>query len=156
VERQQPRPYPVNSNERRSAVPPPPGPATRPSPTTYTQEILVEAWRSAKQPDAPDDQRRWLVGVARALFREADLLVLDGPTAALDPRAEQALFERFAHLVEEKTALIISHRLGPARFADRIIVMEHGRIVEQVSHDALMQRNGPYAKMLAAQADWYR
>lgn len=96
------------------------------------------------------------VALARAFFRDADLLILDEPTAALDPKAEQALFERFAHLIHNKTALMISHRLGIVRFADRIVVMEDGAIVEQGSHAELIARQGRYATMFAAQASWYR
>lgn len=96
------------------------------------------------------------IALARAFFRDADLLILDEPTAALDPMAEQALFERFAHLTHGKTALMISHRLGIARFADRIVVMEDGAVVEQGSHAELIARQGRYAAMFAAQASWYQ
>lgn len=96
------------------------------------------------------------IALARAFFRESRFLVMDEPTAALDPLAEQRLFERFSSLAEGKTALTISHRLGPARFADRVIVMNGGRIVESGHHNDLMVRNGPYAKMFRAQAEWYR
>jgi ATP-binding cassette subfamily B protein len=96
------------------------------------------------------------VALARAFFRDADLLVLDEPTAALDPLAELALFQRFAELVEGRTAIMISHRLGAARLADRVIVLREGRIVEQGRHDALVAGGGLYASMFAAQAQWYR
>lgn len=96
------------------------------------------------------------VALARAFFRDADLLVLDEPTAALDPLAELALFERFSALAEGRTALMISHRLGMARLADRVIVLQEGEIVEEGSHDELVARGGVYARMFAAQAQWYR
>ena len=96
------------------------------------------------------------VALARAFFRDADLLVLDEPTAALDPLAELALFERFAELTKGKTAIMISHRLGAARLADRVIVMKDGRIVEVGHHDALVDRGGEYARLFGAQAQWYR
>jgi len=96
------------------------------------------------------------VALARAFFRDADLLVLDEPTAALDPLAELALFERFAELVEGRTAIMISHRLGAARLADRVIVLQDGQIVEQGHHDALVDQGGVYAALFAAQAQWYR
>jgi len=96
------------------------------------------------------------VALARAFFRDADLLILDEPTAALDPLAELALFTRFAELVQGRTAIMISHRLGAARLADRIVVVEHGRIVEEGPHDALITQDGRYAAMFAAQAQWYR
>lgn len=96
------------------------------------------------------------VALARAFFRDSRFLVMDEPTAALDPLAEQRLFERFSALAEGRTALTISHRLGPARFADRVIVMDAGRIVESGHHDDLMARNGLYARMFRAQSEWYR
>ncbi|HET7770281.1 MAG TPA: ATP-binding cassette domain-containing protein, partial [Chloroflexota bacterium] len=96
------------------------------------------------------------IALARAFFREADFLLLDEPTAALDPLAELALFERFADLTAGRTAVMISHRLGAARLADRVIVMKDGRIVEDGHHDALVRAGGEYARLFAAQAQWYR
>jgi ATP-binding cassette subfamily B protein len=96
------------------------------------------------------------LALARAFFRRSRFLVLDEPTAALDPIAEQSIFADFANLAHGRTALMISHRLGPARFADRIIVMEDGSIIEQGCHDDLIAANGAYAHMYAAQAEWYR
>ncbi|MGH2560174.1 MAG: ABC transporter ATP-binding protein [Thermomicrobiales bacterium] len=96
------------------------------------------------------------IALARAFFRDADLLVLDEPTAALDPLAELALFERFAALVKGRTAIMVSHRLGAARVADRIVVLRAGEIVEQGHHDDLIARDGAYAALFAAQAQWYR
>jgi len=96
------------------------------------------------------------VALARAFFRDADLLVLDEPTAALDPLAELALFERFAALTEGRTAIMISHRLGAARLADRVIVLRGGRVIEDGHHDALVAAGGEYARLFAAQAQWYR
>ena len=96
------------------------------------------------------------VALARAFFRDADLLILDEPTAALDPLAELALFERFAALTEGRTAIMISHRLGAARLADRVLVLREGRIVEDGHHIALVASGGEYAKLFAAQAQWYR
>jgi len=96
------------------------------------------------------------LALARAFFRQADLLVLDEPTAALDPLAELALFRRFAELVQGHTAIMISHRLGMARLADRVIVLEHGAIVEEGTHAALIAAGGRYARMFEAQAQWYR
>lgn len=96
------------------------------------------------------------VALARAFLRESRFLILDEPTAALDPKAEQAIFARFADLAMGRTALMISHRLGPARYADRILVMHDGSIVESGTHDDLVAANGRYAAMWAAQAEWYR
>jgi ATP-binding cassette, subfamily B, bacterial len=96
------------------------------------------------------------IALARAFFRDADLLVLDEPTAALDPLAELAIFERFAELAAGRTAVMISHRLGAARVADRVIVLQEGVIVEEGHHDTLIAQGGVYAALFAAQAQWYR
>jgi ATP-binding cassette subfamily B protein len=96
------------------------------------------------------------LAIARAYLRDAAVLVLDEPTAALDARAEVEVYRRFRDMAEGKTVLLISHRLGSARLADRIIVLEHGRIVEEGSHAELVARGGRYATMYTAQAQWYR
>lgn len=95
------------------------------------------------------------VAMARAFVRDAQLIVLDEPTAALDPRAELEVFGKFVELVRGKTALLISHRLGSARLADRIIVLDGGKVAETGSHDELMAAGGLYAELFKTQAQWY-
>ena len=96
------------------------------------------------------------IALARAYLREAQVLVLDEPTAALDARSEYEVFERFNELTESKMALFISHRFSTVRMAERIIVLENGAIVEEGSHDRLMMRGGRYAEMFELQASSYR
>lgn len=95
------------------------------------------------------------LAIARAGYRDADVLALDEPTAALDPMAEVDIFRRFARLAEGRTTLLVSHRLGMARLADRIIVIEHGRMIEDGTHGELRAAGGRYAEMWAMQARWY-
>jgi ATP-binding cassette subfamily B protein len=83
------------------------------------------------------------------------MIVLDEPTAAIDPLEETRIYRKFAALAEGKTAIVVTHRLGSARIADRIIVMKDGRVTEEGSHDELMRKNGLYAEMFSAQAQWY-
>ena len=96
------------------------------------------------------------VALARAYLRDAQLLILDEPTAALDARSELEVFERFAELTEGKMALLISHRFSTVRMADRIVVLEGGRLVEEGTHSALMALVGRYAGMFEMQAASYR
>ncbi|WP_344204532.1 ABC transporter ATP-binding protein [Nonomuraea bangladeshensis] len=96
------------------------------------------------------------IAVARGFHRDADLLICDEPTAALDARAEHALFERIRGHADGRTVLLITHRLASVRLADRIYVLEHGKVVEQGDHDALMARGGLYADLYGLQAAAYR
>jgi ATP-binding cassette subfamily B protein len=96
------------------------------------------------------------IALGRAYMREAQLLILDEPTAALDARAEYEVFERFKELTQGKTAVLISHRFSTVRMADRILVVEHGRVQEIGSHEELLARNGRYAELFALQAAGYR
>jgi ABC-type multidrug transport system fused ATPase/permease subunit len=97
------------------------------------------------------------VAIARATLRDAAaVLVLDEPTAALDARAEVDVYRQFRDLAQGKSVLFISHRLGSARLADRILFLEDGRITAEGSHAALMAAHGRYAEMYSLQAAWYR
>jgi ATP-binding cassette, subfamily B, bacterial len=96
------------------------------------------------------------IALARAYLREAQVLVLDEPTAALDARAEYEVFARFNELTVGKMALFISHRFSTVRMAERIIVLENGAIAEEGSHDRLMMHGGRYAEMFELQASSYR
>lgn len=95
------------------------------------------------------------VAIARGLYRVNDFIVLDEPTSAIDPIEETKIYKQFAHLAEGKYALIVTHRIGSAKLADRIIVMDAGKIVDIGTHDELLARPGQYAKMWEAQAQWY-
>ncbi len=96
------------------------------------------------------------LALARAYLRDAQLLILDEPTASLDARSELEVFERFAELTDGKMALLISHRFSTVRMADRIVVLEGGRLVEEGSHSQLMALGGRYAEMFEMQAANYR
>ncbi len=96
------------------------------------------------------------LALARAYLREAQVLILDEPTAALDARAEFEVFERFNELTVGKMALFISHRFSTVRMAERIIVLEDGAIAEEGTHDRLVERGGHYAEMFELQASSYR
>ncbi|MHC1479774.1 ABC transporter ATP-binding protein [Frateuria aurantia] len=96
------------------------------------------------------------IAIARAYIRDAQLLILDEPTSALDARAEAEVFERFKALTEGRSAVIISHRFSTVRIADRIVVLQRGRVLESGSHEALMARGGHYAELFELQAAGYR
>jgi ATP-binding cassette subfamily B protein len=96
------------------------------------------------------------IALARAYMRNAQLLILDEPTAALDARAEHAVFQRFADLTEGKSAILISHRFSTVRMADRILVLEGGQIQESGTHSELLQQGGRYAELFNLQASGYR
>jgi ATP-binding cassette, subfamily B, bacterial len=96
------------------------------------------------------------MALARAYLRDAQLLILDEPTAALDARSEHEVFQRFAELTKGKMALLISHRFSTVKMADRILVLEDGKIAEQGAHSDLVGQSGIYAQMFELQAASYR
>ncbi len=106
------------------------------------QELSVGEWQK--------------VALARAFLREAQILVLDEPTASLDAKQEYEIFRRFQELTDGKTTILISHRFSTVRMADRIFVVEGGRITESGSHEELMAANGRYADLFLRQASGYR
>lgn len=95
------------------------------------------------------------LAIARGFYRKYNLIVLDEPTAAIDPLEETALYQKFAEMSKNKTAVIITHRLGSAKIADRIVVLDKGRIAEIGKHEELMEKKGLYHEMYMAQAKWY-
>ena len=95
------------------------------------------------------------LAIARGLYRKHDMIILDEPTAAIDPLEEADIYRKFAEISADKTAFIVTHRLGSAQIADRIIVMDAGHIVDMGTHEELMRREGKYREMYHAQAKWY-
>lgn len=93
--------------------------------------------------------------IARALYKDAPFVILDEPTAALDPIAEAEIYEQFSQMTAGKTAVYISHRMSSCKFCDRIIVLDHGRIAEDGTHDTLLANHGIYANLYETQAQYY-
>ncbi|MCL1794596.1 MAG: ABC transporter ATP-binding protein/permease [Oscillospiraceae bacterium] len=95
------------------------------------------------------------VAIARGLYRRHDLIVLDEPTAAIDPIEESRIYRKFAEISKGKTAIIVTHRLGSAKIADRVVVMDKGKIIAAGPHDELLRNCELYSTMFGAQAAWY-
>jgi ATP-binding cassette subfamily B protein len=106
------------------------------------QELSVGEWQK--------------LALARAFFRDAQVVVLDEPTSAMDAMAEYAVFNAFRRVVEGRTAILISHRFSTVKMADRIFVLEGGRIIESGNHEDLIRQGGTYARMFETQARSYR
>lgn len=93
--------------------------------------------------------------IARALYKDAPFVILDEPTAALDPIAEAEIYEQFSQMISGKTAVYISHRMSSCKFCDRIVVLDHGRIAEDGTHGTLLANHGIYANLYETQAQYY-
>ena len=96
------------------------------------------------------------IAIARALYKDAPVVILDEPTAALDPLSEYDIYERFDSLVSDKTCVYISHRMSSCRFCSDIIVLDHGKIAERGSHDTLLAEGSLYSRMWEAQSKYYQ
>ena len=137
------------------------------------QKAAAESLADALAAKLPDQYDQWLgrrfnngvelsggewqkVALARAYMKDAQVLILDEPTAALDARAEYDVFLRFAELTKGKSAILISHRFSTARLADRILVLDKGTVLEAGTHAELLIRNGRYAELFALQAKGYQ
>lgn len=107
---------------------------------------------SGFEPSGGESQK---IALARALYKNAPIVVLDEPTAALDPRAEFEIYQSFNKLVYNKTAIFISHRLSSSKFCDKVVVFENGSIAEYGTHDELIDKKGKYAELFEMQAQFY-
>ena len=96
------------------------------------------------------------LALARALYKDGQIMILDEPTAALDPLAEDTMYQTYNKLTAGRTSIFISHRLSSTRFCDRILYMENGCIVEEGTHDELMRRGGKYADLFQVQSQYYK
>ncbi len=124
-------------------------------PQTY--ETMLGRWfRNLKESTQLSGGEWQKIALARAFMREAQILVLDEPTSSLDARAEYEVFQRFRSLTSERTAVFISHRFSTVRLADRILVLEYGQLVENGTHQELLEAQGRYAELFNLQAEAYR
>jgi ATP-binding cassette subfamily B protein len=121
---------------------------------TKGYETILGQWLEAGEELSLGEWQK--VALARAFLRDAQILVLDEPTSALDANAEYQLFTRFRQLAQNRTSILISHRFSTVRMADRIYVLEDGRILESGSHAELVRRGGKYAALFETQARSYR
>lgn len=95
------------------------------------------------------------ISIARGINRDSKIIVLDEPTAAIDPIEETRIYKKFKEISNERTTILVTHRMGSARIADKIVVMENGRVAEMGTHDELMDKKGTYFDLFMSQAQWY-
>lgn len=95
------------------------------------------------------------LALSRTCYRDSEILILDEPTASLDPIAENELYANFIEMMKDRSCILISHRLAVARYVDRILVLQKGELIEDGDHESLMKKNGAYASMYYAQSHWY-
>jgi len=95
------------------------------------------------------------VAIARGYYRDHEVIILDEPTAAIDPIEETKLYKQFADISKDKTSFIVTHRIGSAKIADRIIVLDKGQVIEDGTHSSLLTLEGQYARMYNSQSKWY-
>lgn len=95
------------------------------------------------------------IAIARALYKDAPFVIMDEPTAALDPIAEAQVYENFNDMIQDKTAIFISHRMSSCKFCDEIVVLKDGEITQRGSHETLLTENGLYRELWNAQAQYY-
>lgn len=122
-------------------------------PKTYDTRLNREVYQDAIMLSGGETQRLML---ARALYRDALFIILDEPTAALDPIAEAEMYQKYHEMTMGKSSVYISHRLASTRFCDRILFIEDGVIAEESTHDILIQKGGKYAKLFAVQSQYYK
>lgn len=115
--------------------------------------VLDSSFKKGVEPSGGQWQR---VALARAFYRNANMIILDEPTSAIDAKAEYDIFNNIFDHYKHKTALIVSHRFSTVRRADRIVVLDHGQVMEEGSHESLMKKNGLYHELFSKQAEGYR
>jgi len=96
------------------------------------------------------------IAIARGLFRDSEVIVLDEPTSALDPLIEAEILAKFLEMSKDKTAVIISHRVGLCKLVDRVVVMKNGKITETGTHSELIKMDGEYKRLYTSQQKWYQ
>ena len=116
-------------------------------------QILSERYKGGIRPSTGQWQK---IAIARVFHRNSPVLILDEPTASIDAVAEAKIFDNIYKFAKDKTVIIISHRFSTVRNADRIIVLDKGKIIEQGSHEELLNNNGKYAKAFKLQAKGYQ
>ncbi len=122
-------------------------------PRQYDTKLNREVYEDATMLSGGETQRMML---ARALYKNAPFVVLDEPTAALDPIAEADLYSKYSEMTKGHTSVYISHRLASTRFCDRIILLENGRITEEGTHDTLLALKGSYTELFETQSKYYK
>lgn len=116
-------------------------------------KLVKGAWQDAVDLSGGEQQKLML---ARALYKKANLMILDEPTAALDPIAESQIYEQYNEMTKNITSIFVSHRLASTKFCDRIILIDNGEILEEGTHNQLLQKKGTYTLMYETQSQYYR